>query len=557
MEKEKMNEKDWIVVEYFIRHESSLLNREKPFVKNPTIKKCKDNKEHFLAYAKKIHNDTHSMISNVWAKKVCQKMVNLGVLDYEMIRPPRQKNDTEHYYLRSDPSSFRKVIRFVIENMYPNLWYIFSQAYFQKNINESLIREILSEKKVEIRRCIDLWNWDPKEAKDIFKRYFSEYSGTSNLSFDKYIEEKLKGEYAKEQNHRFFSKSVSLRLPVLKEGINENGKLSHKQLNILEKLNEGEFKRNPWLRLQYSGIVDHYVNLQQEKWIIPMLALIKASPVALNEFLNGNWEIETVEGKCCICFSEDGLDSFKMIFFRILFKAISDIATTRRVPESIDVESAYLRPYSSFEIKEKDCLLQIILNPNIYVRFDAGFNTHHDYIGTEAGDVFELPDERYYWVKAWIDYSSYPFLGQTDIKNYGALIKKLMNNTSKIDKHIFEKFSNRMKNSLEHIDALPLLSEEFKTDLLIEINKLLLWCDLSKDITFISDSLSDHVRNKIIKYREYDPLLDAYLISEERIYLNRSILEDIFAEEISKHETRVWQEKFDEELETEKKRRRS
>lgn len=544
MKEEKLSEKDWVVLDYFIQNESFLLSEMKCCIKKPIIKKCRDGKEHFLAYAKKIHNDTHSRISNRWAAEVCQKMINLGVFDNEMIRPPRQKNDTEHYYLRSDLSSFRKIIRLIVENENPSvLVYLFSKVYFQKNINESLIREIFSEKNVEIRRSIDLWNWSPSEAKVIFEKYFSK-SPDKKLSFNEYIEEMLKYKYTKEKNQLPFFETICLRLPVLKEEINESNKLSQEQLSILENINKEEFEKYPWLKFQYSGIVDHYIHLQQERWIIPMLALIKASPIALDEFLNGDWKIETLEGKECISFSQDGLDSFKMTFFRILFKAISDIAITRRVPEDGDVESAYLRPCSISEINEKDCLLQIILNSNICVRFDAGFDTHRDYIGTEAGDVFELPDERYYWVKAWIHYPSSspysPFLSHADINNYNHFIEKLTDNTKEVSKYIVGKFSNKMKNFLGHIDVLPLPPDEFKNDLLLEINKILLLSDLSKDIVFSANSLSDYVRNEIKSYQDHknSPFYKS-LYSWERICVNRSILEDIFIEDISKNKMRI------------------
>lgn len=548
MKEEKLSEKDWVVLDYFIQNESFLLNEMKCCIKKPIIKKCKDGKEHFLAYAKKIHNETHSRISNNWATKVCQKMVNLEIFDYEMILPPRQKNKTEHYFLRSDLISFRKIISLIVENEDSRmLTYIFSNAYFQKNINDSLIREIFSEKNVEIRRSIDLWNWNPSEAKVIFEKYFSG-SPDKKLSFDENIEEMLKYKYAKEKNQLPFFETICLRLPVLKEEINESNKLSQEQLSILENINKEEFEKYPWLKFQYSGIVDHYIHLQQERWIIPMFALLNASPIALNEFLNGDWKIETLEGKNSISFSQDGLDSFKMTFFRILFRAISDIATTRNVPENSNVKSAYLRPRSYFKIRGKDCLLEVILDSDLSVCFDAGFDTHHDYIGDEIGNIFEPPADEYYWVKAWIDYpgsATYSsFLGKADVKNYTNFVEKLNDNTKVLSKYIIGKLSNRMKNSIEHIGIFSSLPDEFKNDLLLEINKILLQFDLSEDIVFPANSLSDYVRNEIKSYQEHkNSPFYKNIYPWERIHVNRSILEDIFFEEISKNKMRIYEEK--------------
>lgn len=524
MDTHRLTEKEFEVLLYFIHNESGL-KRGKPI-----IKICKDKKEHSMAYPAKIEKDLGKKISRVWAAKICKKLENKGMLNHEDMLPPRQKNKTEHYYLRSDYHALSKVIKAIVDTATSKdkVW-IFGNNYFQENINESLVKKVLAERNVVTGGMLDLWLWNPIEAQKLFDEYFRENVNSEKISFKEYIQKMVRHGPIK-NGMSWFPPSFCLKLPVFadKMPITE-------QSNILMEKNRDAFKRYPLLKSCRSGIEEYYKIRQYENLILPILALIKASPNALSEFLHGEWG-SSESDSCYFIYSRDGIEPLEYYLFNILFTAISDIALTRSIPEGGEDNYVVLRP------KSNSLLLIPLNNYNVY--FDAGFSTKEDYIGE---DLILMPDKNYYWVKSWVEINpacNTYFLNHNDIKNYESFIKKLVDTKDKISQYIFNKFSNVMKNILNNIDLQNPIQEDLQKKLLYELNLIILDNNMY-EVVSKHTKLSDYIIHKYEDYKNLSNFYNGHNIIWALTELNISLLETIFPEQIIKRDYGVEIENFE------------
>lgn len=521
MDAERLTEKEFEVLLYFIDNESGW----KRGSSKPIITICKDEKKHFMAYPAKIEKDLGKEISRVWAANICKKLEERGILDHENLLPPRQKNKTEHYYLRSDFLAFSKVIKAIVDTATSKdrVW-IFARSYFQKNINESLVKNVLAERNVVTGRNLDLWLWKPVEAQNLFDKYFKENVESKKISFKEYIQKMVQHGPIKDGMY-WSPPSFCLRMPVFSDEM-----LGNEQFNVLIEKNRDVFERYPLLKSYRSGIEDYYKNGQYENLVLPLLALIKASPNALVEFLHGEWKPSESDSCSFISYSRDGIGLPQYQLFKILFTAISDIALTRSIPGGGEDKYAVLRP-------NPNSLLSIPLN-NYNVYFDAGFSTKEDYVAISDEDLILVPDKNYYWVKSWIEidpkYDAF-FLNHNCIGNYEAFIKKLVDKNDKISNYIFNKFSNAMKNILYNIYLQNSIPEELQKKLLYELNFVILNNNLYEDISKVT-ILSDYTKRKYEAYKNLLKYCDKTIILYDLKELNLSILVDIFPDQIVKRD---------------------
>lgn len=61
------------------------------------------------AYPAKIERELSKNISRNWASRICRKFHKAGIMDYKKIKPPRQKNKTESYFLKEDIEAFKTI----------------------------------------------------------------------------------------------------------------------------------------------------------------------------------------------------------------------------------------------------------------------------------------------------------------------------------------------------------------------------------------------------------------------------------------------------------------
>lgn len=542
MDTERLTDKEFKVLLYFIMQQGS----------KPIIQICKDGEKHFLSYPAKIEKDLRKEISRVWAANICKKFEEKRILGHEDIRPRRQKNLTEHYFLKSDYIALVKVIKAIVETANPkDCTWILAQSYFQKNINESLVKKVLAERNVVINRSLDIWYWNPVESQRLYDEYFKEIesfeilesnseendkivdsngkfvSKREKVTFKEYIQKIAKNQFETKKNGKSYSfPTIHLHLPIFIDEVSEK-----EQLNVMEKTNKDVFERYPLLKSNWSGIKEHYIYWQHENLILPILALIKASPKALAEFLYGDWKPYGSDSNSYVAYS--GVKPLEYSLFKILFIAISDIALTRSIPGGGEDKYAVLRP-------NPNSLLSIPLN-NYNVYFDAGFSTKEDYVAISDEDLILVPDKNYYWVKSWIEidpiYDAF-FLNHNCIGNYEAFIKKLADKNDKISNYIFNKFSNAMKNILYNIYLQNSIPEELQKKLLYELNFVILNNNLYEDISKLT-KLSDYSKRKYEAYKNLLKYYDKTIILYDLKELNFSLLEDIFPEQIIKRDYRV------------------
>jgi hypothetical protein len=561
-----LTEKECIILKYFIENESCVMNGFGFTLKSPIIHKCKDGISHFLAYPAKIEKDLKpsstlnenfveiestlenptsynkenlggvnkqrtqsSQVSRKWAIEICKDFYNKGILDFEMHRPPRQKNETEHYYLRHDLEAFKKIFKMLMVNWDYVLMHSFlSEIFFQNNLNESFIKQILSEKKVEMGRLIDIWDWEPSQARYLFNNISKKH----DFTFEEYILQMFRQKYFNENINCSFSHSISLRLPVLPEDE------KHEKLKVIEEINNRIFKENSSLYCNSSSIVDHYSRFQKNKWIIPLLSLIQSSPKALEEFLYGNWKIDEPYR---YAFSHDGSRLFDYPFFRILFSAVSDVALNPYV-ENMNIESAVFRSDYRDNNDTSKFLFKISMNTGIDVYFDAGFSTFEDAIGCENGDVILRPKEDNYWTKAWFNYSwrARP-LRIENILDFDAFVQTIVRKENALNKLLYDRIPNYMKNILLNYSSLVEVNNDFKNDFLFAINGIIFSSNFMTEINYKTLAITEYTVKQIEYSHQMEmDILDSKLDKLNRVHdINHLIFEDAF-ENVIRKEIRIF-----------------
>ena len=72
-----------------------------------------------------------------------------GILHTE-VKPPRQKYETEHYFLKRDLATLRRVVGLVTGHAKrEDRHWLSGYRYFRIFVNEAIVREVLREKNVE------------------------------------------------------------------------------------------------------------------------------------------------------------------------------------------------------------------------------------------------------------------------------------------------------------------------------------------------------------------------------------------------------------------------
>lgn len=328
----------------------------------------------YKAYAAQIERDMQNKVSRVAISTICQDLYHRNVLAYDKIRPPRQKNTTEHYYLPRNKQALTNLLQAIVESGDDQwLWSFISTEYAQSCLTTSLVREVLAYKKVVFPRILPLGTWDEVERK------------------------KLISIMEKEHNHSLpsmlFHNMVWLHLPVFSESTP-----LEQRLEYIESLEDNEGIRRLDLSRNPSGIKCHYQVWEEEHVVLPILALIQISPRALVDFLLGSWQ--PCENKRCNSNITAVIDH---VIFRLLMRAIDDVAVSRRIPHLSLVGDAFLC-YQTFS-DHKPTLFTLAMKDGRYVHFTATFNTRVNYYGDEDSSMSGFPfvNPESCWITAWME----------------------------------------------------------------------------------------------------------------------------------------------------------
>lgn len=285
-------------------------------------------------------------ISRATVSKICQKFEKMGILKHSMDKAPRQRFKTEYYYLDQSGEGFLKIVN-VLLNSNRYLHHNLFCPILSGRINERLVIDVLRKKEVCLNRMFALDEFENRE-----------YDG-------KII---------------YLPKHTHLRFPVMApDELDSDG---------LEIIKNDYYNRDTEFNDEIiAAIKEHYSKFQREKLILPILSLILSSYEALNEFLFGDWKPSRSEDY--ISFNFDGTREIKHVIYRLIIRAINEIAQTRQVADERSIRLAKFG-IDSWRIKEKPSIFNIVWGDGTEVHFNVGFDTEVINIGDEEGNFVEI-----------------------------------------------------------------------------------------------------------------------------------------------------------------------
>ncbi len=273
----KLTDKESEILQYFIGNEGY-----SPESANTADIKGSDDTFYvpFISYPAKIERDLGKDVTRGWAAKICADFEILGIFGHVMVRPPRQKHETEHYFLKRDLATLRQVVSLITGHAKPeDRHWLLSYRYFRIFVNEAIVREVLREKNVEMWRTIELPHWNDEDANRLYEAYVAREkrlgSEDVHVDFDEYVRRMLWAD-TMENGCYWTEPEISLRLPVFSDSVPKEERAS-----TFVKLNHKELELYPFIRFESSGVESHYRVWQYEKLILPILALIQISPGAM------------------------------------------------------------------------------------------------------------------------------------------------------------------------------------------------------------------------------------------------------------------------------------
>lgn len=463
-----------------------------------------------------------------WAAKICADFERLGIFGHVMIRPPRQKHETEHYFLKSDLAALRRVVGLITGHVKPeDQHWLISYRYFRKFVNEALVREVLQEKSVEMWRTIELPCWNDEDAGRLYGAYVarekSHGSADTHLSFEEYVRSALR--CGTEENERYWTApEISLRLPVFSDGVPKDERAA-----TFLRLNHKELERYPFIRFESSGIESHYREWQYEKLVLPILVLIQISPGVLAEFLCGDWKPYVPD---VLTFKAEGTAMMEHTVFRLLFMAIGDLAMTRSIAgetegSNVMARMAWLRKSNNLiSDTDQDALFTVSLNNGRNIYYDGGFDTIHDFYGD---DLEHGPDdEGDYWVKTWVgfdnDISRSLLIREDDIEDPTMLAARIRDKADFMAGHIRNHLSHEARRLLKLAAPGDLCSDRLQKVLLKGLNDLIMGQCIYDELAFKDVRLSDDTQKMLKRKLDTDPA--GYTI--DTFILNRALFLDAF-----------------------------
>ena len=140
-----------------------------------------------------------------------------------------------------------------------------------------------------------------------------------------------------------------------------------KKLESME--TSSRFDENERLALtQFPNVFDnHFKVVEQERLILPILALIQCSPETLQNSVFGKWE----SFKLLCGISHKGNEkSYNALFRRLITLAMSDVASTLSIPENKNIKSFGVREIPQKlaidgNYEKEDALLRISLTQSM------------------------------------------------------------------------------------------------------------------------------------------------------------------------------------------------
>ena len=300
-------------------------------------------------YPAQIEKISNKKISRVGAKIVCEKLIKYGMLHSKLISSPNHSKSTLHYSLPKDAKSLKIITSMffrTLATLDPHDWQenassFMMSKYAQQMINSDLVREILSTKKIIAYKHI-------------------------------LLEKRLK---KSDKNYKIFPNHVSIAFPIRSSSM----EISHMDPEICSKSDGTKDEKIKQV------ITNYYEKTEHDEIILPILYLIQISPNSLEYFLGG-WEPWFADGAHSS--NSMGLNSIEHVLFRLIWNTVNDLSIIRHVPTYGDISEAYVSGGNSTTLSKS--LLCISCKDAKIVEYDAGFDTHWDFVGDESGNVYDV-----------------------------------------------------------------------------------------------------------------------------------------------------------------------
>ena len=530
MEDYKLAEKELLVLNYFIDNENKSISDEKQI------------ESHFKTYPGKIENDLEGKISRVHAKVICEKFIDLGILSESGVDTSKKKGDKIYYSISSDLDSFKKIVKLILEKLdIKSAVKRFGCEFFQSRIDNKLVKKVLIKKGDVLIRKIDISNWEDSEANKLFEdrlkipiqidfnrnenssksieEYLNEMPDSDIISFDIYMQRKLERLDSKEKiTNQFYPYELDLNLPILDF---YDGRSKVEYIVDIEASNKELFENFPSLRHCFSAISEHYNKWQENNLILPILILIKTSPSALGEFLNGDWTPR--EKTLC----EDILiGPYEGILERLLFLTIGDLSTSRTYPENKFINLVRVRPQvKKLNGDEDEELLEFIYNDDLRsIYFDTKFSL---FSSEESVNNWTIIGRGHTYSR---DILSELIDIVNDIKDFSVILNYLKNSEKPVSRVVYKYLSEETKNLIKYYDISDNVPPTCEIKLGCEFMELLFNEDWIELLDFGLYELSDISKKelnqflKIIKSEHESKSLFAF----PRIKLGHVIFKDVF-----------------------------
>ncbi len=516
----KLTEKELQVLNYFIDNESRVILERNPI------------EEHFNAYPGKIETELEGKISRVYAKEICEKYNTIGILSKSGTDSSKKESEKSYYFLLNDLMAFKKVVRLVLENLdTKSAVKRFGYAYFQSKIDEKLVKKVLFERGVVLRKKLDISSWKELEAKKLFKEIprtinismrenIDDLPDSDIRSFDMYMQRKLERLDSKEKIvSQFYPFEIDLNLPVLDV---YSGRIDEGYVGKLEVLNKKLFESCPSLKMCLSGIEEHYGRWQEEHLIKPVLILITASPSALGEFLYGDWTLRENE------FCEDYLTgSFEKIMEKLLFLTISDLALTGSYPKNDLINDAEIRPTVKKLTGEKEeVLLSFTYRHSKIIYFDTHFLIE-PYISNKESEmrlsVTIIGRGHTYSSEILREFNNFV----QSIKNFSEIVNYLKDKEKSVSRILCNYFSSASKNLLKYCNLSDNIPIAFEKQLKYEMFEALIKENWNE---FNPEELSDPSKKELEKHLKLIDISkpEDFTNTQFRIKAGQTILQDVF-----------------------------
>jgi hypothetical protein len=536
--------KGWQILKLFIIREGLA---QKDFKYNPFRRDTPEYllpSQHFMSYPRRVCFLLDHTVSVPTASDWCEKFYNMGLFKKETkrIESGGAFQETQHYFINPDLNTFKRILNIAIDHCSSyEMIGLFSEYYFQNRVNEVLVREILFEKGVKILTVVNLYDWSPEEAREIFQIWNDEPD--QNETFQDVLQPYVHHFYEGNENAWDFSTSIrwsrltcmQLAIPVFPLNIDVAEQIARMggDPGPNPRIFDNQF---PYLD-HISFLRDHQRFGEYEYLILPILALIKISPHSCLYFLSQEWQGFTFSPE--IFHGGQNKPSCNLLV-SLFFLAMNDMVPKLLLPRNSVVSRVYFRdipreldPDGGF-IKE-DALMAVYLKNYSILYYDLGF-------ATQSVEVLNIPSHQpstdgndfgksVFWIESKLKRQCSLWYKISEIKDFVRLIA-LLQSDDPIGTRIRERFSNKMKNILSVYDKQKKPSVLFQKILLHELNNVLQCDDLYSKNVFSEIPLSETTRVSLMELLDEKNWVDDPfgLKSREVIFLGRQLLDDAFPE---------------------------